>query len=287
MKRVIVILICILCGGANLAAQDLIVKVDNVEIKAKVTEISPDVVKYKRFSNIEGPTYVLPVADIRYIQYPNGERDVFNNSTAQEVTDNNSVDPQLVPSAQRVVVGAQYEIGDYYSANGIKGVVCALDEGKMHGLVVSLEEAYLAWSIFKKEDMVVVGANNKMDGVANMRIVEKYILDNNLSWDDFPAFKWCRDLGEGWYIPSIDELLQIGHNYNGGGRVSIDRDLRSRFNDALRENGGERMDRMMYHFSSTEIDAKFASSSHMSIDPPYLIDIYKYSKFRVRAVHKF
>ena len=47
------------------------------------------------------------------------------------------------------------------------------------------------------------------------------------------------------------------------------------------------MDRMVYYFSSTEKDEKSAFTSHMSVEPPYVLDIPKYNKFLVRAVHKF
>ena len=120
-----------------------------------------------------------------------------------------------------------------------------------------------------------------------MEIVARYIADNGLSWSDFPAFEWCRAKGEGWYLPSIDEVLTIGNNYNGGTRVRNTRAARNEFNTALKERGGKRMDRMVYYFSSTEKDEKSAFTSHMSVEPPYVLDIPKYNKFLVRAVHKF
>ena len=123
--------------------------------------------------------------------------------------------------------------------------------------------------------------------MGNMEKVAAYIAENNLAWDDFPAFKWCRDKGEGWYLPAIDELLTIGHNYNGGTRIHSNRQARNRFNDALKDNGGKRMDRLVYYFSSTEMDEKNAYTTHMGIEPPYVIQIPKYNKFLVRAVHKF
>ena len=51
--------------------------------------------------------------------------------------------------------------------------------------------------------------------------------------------------------------------------------------------GGKRMDRLVYYFSSTEKDEKSAFTSHMGIEPPYVVEIPKYNNFLVRAVHKF
>lgn len=295
MKRSLLLLLAAICGVFTAAAQDLIVKTDSTKVEAKVIEITPENVRYKRFSNPEGPTYVLPVVEIHYIRYANGETEYYTRSVpAMPLTPATPATPAAsaasetmsqTPGGQYVL--KEYEIGELYDRDGVKGVVCQLSEDKRHGLVISLDEIYLHWSEFRKPDLRVVGADNRTDGRDNMEKVARYIEANGLSWDDFPAFKWCRDKGEGWYLPAIDELLTIGHNYNGGTRMRNDRQARNRFNEALKDAGGERMDRMVYYFSSTELDEKSAQTSHMNIEPPYVVEIPKYNKFLVRAVHKF
>lgn len=296
MKKTILLLVAALCGVLTAAAQDLIVKTDATKVEAKVTEITPDAVRYKRFSNPDGPTYVLPVADIDYIQYANGEKERFRAAeTVPAVPLTPATPVAAAPAAQAPVqqaapvqyVAKEYQIGEFYDQNGVKGVVCMLTEDRRHGLIISLDEIYLPWSEFRKSDLRVAGADDRIDGMGNMEKVAAYIAENNLSWDDFPAFKWCRDKGEGWYLPAIDELLTIGHNYNGGTRVQNNRQARNKFNDALKDAGGKRMDRLVYYFSSTEMDEKNAYTTHMGIEPPYVIEIPKYNKFLVRAVHKF
>lgn len=302
MKKTILLLLAAFCGVLAATAQDLIVKTDATKVEAKVTEITPDAVRYKRFSNPDGPTYVVPVADISYIQYANGEKEVFKASEtipATPLTPAVPVEPAVAPATAAPVaastapaasvqyVAKEYEIGELYNQNGVKGVVCMLTEDRQHGLIISLDELYLHWSSFRKPDLRVVGADDRADGAVNMEKVAAYIAGNNLSWDDFPAFKWCREKGEGWYLPAIDEMLTIGHNYNGGARLQSNRQARNKFNNALKDNGGERMDRLVYYFSSTEKNEKEAYTTHMGIEPPYVIDIPKYNKFLVRAVHKF
>ena len=169
----------------------------------------------------------------------------------------------------------------------MQGIVCYVEANGRHGLVISLDEAMLPWSIFRKPDLRTVGTTSANDGLENMATLERYIEANNLSWDDFPAFKWCRSHGGGWYLPAIDELLAIGHGYHGGSRVRSSRQARNRFNDALRSHGGKRMDRMVYYFSSTEKNDREALTSHLDLQPPYLVEIPKSSKFLVRAVHRF
>lgn len=314
MKKSTLLLFWALCCGISAAvAQDLIVRTDSTRIEARVTEVSPETVRYKRFSNPDGPTYVLPVAGIDYIRYANGETDRFRQPAAPAPAPDASVAtpapapapapdaPVAAPTpasatssdpAAPAALPVQYElkryaVGDYYDFNGVKGVVCKVTEDGLHGMVVSLDEVMIPWSVFRKPDLRTVGAVDRTDGRVNMQTVARYIAENGLSWDDFPAFKWCREQGEGWYLPAIDEVLAIGNNFNGGTRMHYDRQARNRFNDALKEHGGKRMDRLVYYFSSTEQDEKSVHTSHMDMKPPYVVGIPKYNKFLVRAVHLF
>lgn len=78
MKRMIVLLAALLCAS-SLFAQDIITKTDGSDIQAKVLEVGKSEVNYKRFSNLEGPTYTIDIAEVLMITYENGERDMFNN----------------------------------------------------------------------------------------------------------------------------------------------------------------------------------------------------------------
>lgn len=293
MKKRLLFLLIAACCALPAAAQDLILRRDSSKVEARVTEVSPTEVRYKRYSNPEGPTYVLPVGEILSIRYANGEEEIF----AQPETAGTAAEPPVgnpqpevadEPASQAAdAYLRQYRVGDYYNRGGVSGVVCYVDASGEHGLVVSLDEAMLAWNTYRKPDFRETGADHPSDGQRNMETVARFIEENGLSWADFPAFEWCRGHGEGWYLPSIDEMLAIGHGYHGGSRVHSDRKARNNFNEALRTHGGKRMDRMLYYFSSTEKNEKEACASHMEIEPPYVVEIPKYNKFLVRAVHKF
>ncbi len=69
--------------------------------------------------------------------------------------------------------------------------------------------------------------------------------------------------------------------------MSFNRKARNRFNDALADHGGKRLNRLVYYFSSTEHDAATAYTSHTAIEPPYMESIAKNTKFLVRAVRRF
>ena len=290
MKKTILFIGAVLLGASTAEAQDLIIKRDSSRIEARVTEISPAEVRYKRFSNPDGPTYVLLTEAIHAIHYANGEEECFGQAAPIPERPNAAADSAAAarPAASHTDDPQwRYHVGDYYEYNGVRGIVCYVDASGRHGLVISPDEAMLSWSDFRKPDLRTIGTDHRSDGARNMETVARYIEANGLSWSDFPAVEWCRNHGAGWYLPSIDELLAIGHGYHGGSRAHSDRKARNRFNEALRTQGGKRMDRMVNYFSSTEKDDKDAYTSHLDLEPPYVMEIPKYNRFLVRAVHKF
>ncbi|MBO5813661.1 MAG: DUF1566 domain-containing protein, partial [Alistipes sp.] len=101
-------------------------------------------------------------------------------------------------------LGRTYKVGDYYNENGKQGVVFWVDSSGKHGKIVSLTESpsKLLWSSDSNERKRLIGADDKYNGANNMRKVKQIY-----GWESkYPAFKWCADLGEGWYLPAIEEL---------------------------------------------------------------------------------
>ena len=76
MKKLFLLIVGVI-AASTIQAQDTIVMKNADEVQAKVTAISPESVSYKRWSNLEGPTYTIPKSDIFYIKYQNGEKDVM------------------------------------------------------------------------------------------------------------------------------------------------------------------------------------------------------------------
>ena len=99
-----------------------------------------------------------------------------------------------------------YSIGDIVTINGVKGIVFQTSPTVK---IVSTKESILKWSKVSQG----VGATDKDNGKVNMDKI-KAISD----WQNkYPAFKWCADLGDGWYLPSINELKAI---YNQKDRIN-------------------------------------------------------------------
>ena len=84
MKRLVVFLAILLgMGGiAAVGAQDLIILRDGNVIEAKVTEISPSEIRYKRPNHLDGPTIVVPAANVLSIRYSDGKVDILNAASA-------------------------------------------------------------------------------------------------------------------------------------------------------------------------------------------------------------
>lgn len=96
--KIILILISILFFVNKINSQDIIKKTNGEEIKAKVMEITSAEIKYKKFTNQDGPTYTVSISTVQYIKYKNGDIDKFNTGTvstnATNVENNNSNESQ-------------------------------------------------------------------------------------------------------------------------------------------------------------------------------------------------
>ncbi|MBO7189946.1 MAG: hypothetical protein J6V55_05100 [Alistipes sp.] len=66
-------------------------------------------------------------------------------------------------------------IGDIYNKDGLKGVVVYVDNSGVHGLIMSLDEAFLNW---------------------------------------YESDKWCKNLGDGWFMPSVKDFEQMKNDDN-------------------------------------------------------------------------
>lgn len=84
-KNIITIFyIVIILISHNIYSQDIITKKDGTDIKAKVSEISDSEVKYKKYENLDGPTYSLLKSEILLIRYENGTKDVFTENFIEQ-----------------------------------------------------------------------------------------------------------------------------------------------------------------------------------------------------------
>ena len=136
-----------------------------------------------------------------------------------------------------------WEVGDYYNENGMEGVVYWVDETGQHGKIVGLNEAKLKWCADDEFEraMIKTGASDKSDGMNNLRAIMR-IPD----WRTrFPAFSWCTAHGQGWYLPSLNEMEDI----------LLDDEVHNKVNISLVSKGASRLrhrNELVDYWSSTE-----------------------------------
>jgi len=82
MKRfcILVSVFLVLGGVFSVDAQDLIVLRDGNMIEAKVMEIHPTDIRYKRSDNLNGPLIIIPIDRVLSIKYENGSLEIINAS---------------------------------------------------------------------------------------------------------------------------------------------------------------------------------------------------------------
>ncbi|MDL2323370.1 DUF1566 domain-containing protein [Bacteroidales bacterium OttesenSCG-928-A17] len=105
-------------------------------------------------------------------------------------------------TTSKPVVDPIYSVGDiYYDIDNTTpiGIVYQTSNGGLHGKYISLDEAELIWA---EEPSTEFDANDPEDGKSNCDIVTLREKSN-------PAIEWCLNKGEGWYLPSINELRRI------------------------------------------------------------------------------
>ncbi len=84
MQRLKLIITLIFLKLTTLNAQDMIILNNTDEIKSKVLEILDNQVKYKKWTNLNGPTYTIEKSEIFMIKYANGEKETFKNVEKKE-----------------------------------------------------------------------------------------------------------------------------------------------------------------------------------------------------------
>lgn len=108
-----------------------------------------------------------------------------------------------------VVAQDLYSVGEIIDLNGVKAYVYKVTANGRHGMAVTIDGVSAKKWCTDKVALKAVINTTASDGKANMKAFEDYCSQNGKDISIFPAIKWCKDLGEGWYIPSADELKEV------------------------------------------------------------------------------
>ena len=141
-----------------------------------------------------------------------------------------------------------WKVGDYYNVDGKEGVVFWVDETGKHGKIVSMDQTKLPWCTYDEYHKGVTGiATDHSNGMNNLRSIMK--IDE---WrNKYPAFAWCADHGDGWYLPAIEELKEL----------LLNDEVHSKVNGTLEQKRGSVMyskGAYEWYWSSTEENKRYA-----------------------------
>ena len=118
MKRLIVFFAAALVSALSLNAQDVITRTDGTEIIGRIIESNEKTVKYKSWTDPQGPTYFIPSSDILMIRYDDGQSEVFpaGRAVLSGMNSGNGLNSPVAPAYRSAVMpGLKYrDIKDLY-----------------------------------------------------------------------------------------------------------------------------------------------------------------------------
>lgn len=98
--------------------------------------------------------------------------------------------------------------GDIIDVNGVKGLVFMVNEDGNHGTIMSVKAFRGDKNLFctKASHLKGIDMSSKSEGSSNTKNLFDYASSNKIPLQQFPVFHWCKSLGKGWYIPSVEQL---------------------------------------------------------------------------------
>ena len=235
---------------------------DDVTAECTFRTVKGDVLEGNIFSTTEIGTYNI------YALYDNTR----SNTVSVDAYDPN--------------ISYPYEIGQIYDLNGTKGVAYAIKEdnqGNTWAYFFSLDEEYLQWSTENVfcNCTTEKGALNTYDPFdPKYSRADGGVRDIN----NYPAFKWCMDHGDDWFLPSSTELRWMWDAITNGAH-RFDCDTVEYYNNLLQTNGGDPFIET-YYSSSNETDADLVELIAFMADSVVCLESKKLDKYSVRAAYR-
>ena len=183
--------------------------------------------------------------------------------------------PVSAPTPSPKPVEKIWKVGDYYNVDGKEGVVFWVDETGRHGKIVSLDQAEKQWCTRDEYRKGLTGiASDEYDGMKNLQSIQK-ISD----WQNkYPAFAWCADHGDGWYLPAIKELELLLLNKEVHDAVN---------NQIARKDKAKLFSKGEYKGYWSSTDTEWCAWYVLLYDGSTITDFYRNDSYYVRAVSAF
>ena len=258
-----------------------------LKIKSDVNRIKADGTEKATFTVTYGDDDVTADAEI-YCSNHEGvtvEGNTFSSTTVGAYSFRARYDGQTTGTAVSIdvydpeLVG-KYEIGDIYEVNGVKGVIFAIksdNKGDTYCYLFSMDEEDLQWSTKYEwcNCMSQRGDYNSSDPFNYW----------GMNIDDYPAFKWCKEHGEGWFLPSSTEMHWMWEMLTEGQR-DFDAPSVAQYNAFIVENGGEPFCET-YYWSSNETSDDMVEVIAFMDDSVVCLEPTKDKVYTARAAYRF
>ena len=139
MKRILTLIVTAMAFLPTLKAQDVITLKDGTDVNAKILEVSPNEIKYKKYNNPDGPIFTVSKSDVLIVRYENGEKDVFVETQRKNNSTLNTTEP-IVEGMKYSEYRKFYDTRNYRSqptdpySRGWAGVASAIIPGLGQGV---------------------------------------------------------------------------------------------------------------------------------------------------------
>lgn len=207
------------CSATVAQAQDVIVKRDGSTILTKVLEVNQADIKYKKFSNQQGPTYTINKSEVMAINYESGDKDTFEDEAqavvSMQVPANTStpfgVNPNLAEdnlrlvkefNARKIEYAGKKQKKDYWYETGI----LRIEEGS----IMESPELKMDFSIKETDgkeiwdDGLVATLYNKTNKTIYVDLANCFLMEDGNAHP--------------YYIPTA---TSTGHGGSTGGSVNL------------------------------------------------------------------
>ena len=114
--------------------------------------------------------------------------------------------------------------GDVLQVNGVKGIVFNVNEDGTHGQMMSVKTFRGKQNLYCVKSAYLKGISmlDENDGKANTDELFAYASAKGISLTNYPVYNWCKSLGDGWYVPSINQLKAFVNYWLGNTDVEVD-----------------------------------------------------------------
>lgn len=241
MKRILIYVFLSFVYCLSAVSQDIIMMRDGTEIMSKALKVSNLEIEYKKWSNLEGPTYSISRDQVFMIKYQNGEKDIFDlkeiNISTDEKTFNTEITPDDNNSRLIYRINSMPENADGKKERKTKAKIVAAFMGITEESLLSSDDfeilfdrEFIELGMMKGQTVYNIKFKNKTDKIIYVDKANCFIIDNENRATQFYSpnevtTTMGRDVGAGIALGSIGALLNIkgpvrtivdGISLNGG-----------------------------------------------------------------------